>query len=540
MATTLKLKNSVTTTATPSTLVQGEAAVNITDKKVWVGDASSTPVQILGAGAPVSGTTGTFSSTLTVTGAGSIQGLTVGRGGGAVDGNSAIGYLALGANTTGAANTATGYLALNSNTTGSNNIAFGGLALTVNTTGNTNTAIGNQALISNTTASSNTAVGYQAGYSNTVNDNTFVGRQAGYSTSTGTPVVAVGRAALYSNTTGSSIVAVGKEAMFYNTTGSYNTAIGEQALISNTTASNNTAVGYQALYANTTGDRNIGVGLSALSANTTGIRNTIVGTYSYNSNTTGSYVTAFGHAAGNSATGSYNTFIGESAGGSMTTGSKNTILGRYNGNQGGLNIATASNYIVLSDGDGNPRGYCTNTDWYFGNGGTGSAHTGGFLNLNDSTASGYQAGIRGLGNGTTYWYVLTKGAIDNSSSTYLQCMNTSGGVYLNGASATSWTSASDERVKENLEPITNAASKVSSLRAVIGNYIWDEEKVRRPFLIAQDVQEVLPEAVTSSPSNELGEELGVAYTDVIPLLVAAIKELKAEVDSLKAQLNNGV
>jgi hypothetical protein len=68
MATTLKLKNSVTTTVAPSTLSQGEAAVNITDKKVWVGDASSSPVQILGAGAPVSGTTGTFTGNTTIAG----------------------------------------------------------------------------------------------------------------------------------------------------------------------------------------------------------------------------------------------------------------------------------------------------------------------------------------------------------------------------------------------------------------------------------------------------------------------------------------
>jgi hypothetical protein len=40
----------------------------------------------------------------------------------------------------------------------------------------------------------------------------------------------------------------------------------------------------------------------------------------------------------------------------MTTGNNNTIIGRYNGNQGGLDIRTSSNYIVLSDGDGNPRG----------------------------------------------------------------------------------------------------------------------------------------------------------------------------------------
>lgn len=44
MATTIKLKNSITTTSTPTTLVQGEVAINVTDKKLWVGNASSSPV----------------------------------------------------------------------------------------------------------------------------------------------------------------------------------------------------------------------------------------------------------------------------------------------------------------------------------------------------------------------------------------------------------------------------------------------------------------------------------------------------------------
>jgi hypothetical protein len=49
----------------------------------------------------------------------------------------------------------------------------------------------------------------------------------------------------------------------------------------------------------------------------------------------------------------------------MTTGSKNTILGSYNGNYGGLDIRTASNRIVLSDGDGNPRAYHNGSTWTF-------------------------------------------------------------------------------------------------------------------------------------------------------------------------------
>jgi hypothetical protein len=50
MATTLKTKNSVTAASAPSSLAQGELAVNITDKKLWVGNAATTPVQLLGTG----------------------------------------------------------------------------------------------------------------------------------------------------------------------------------------------------------------------------------------------------------------------------------------------------------------------------------------------------------------------------------------------------------------------------------------------------------------------------------------------------------
>ena len=65
MPTTIKLKNSVTTSAAPTTLVQGEVAANITDKKLWIGNAASGVVQILGAGATVSGTDVAYTGTLT-------------------------------------------------------------------------------------------------------------------------------------------------------------------------------------------------------------------------------------------------------------------------------------------------------------------------------------------------------------------------------------------------------------------------------------------------------------------------------------------
>ena len=106
----------------------------------------------------------------------------------------------------------------------------------------------------------------------------------------------------------------------------------------------------------------------------------------------------------------------------------------------------------------------------------------------------------------------------------------SGGVRLSNG-GTSWASDSDERLKDIIEPITDAVKKVSTLRAVIGKYKTDEEGTRRSFLIAQDVQAVLPEAVFDEQGT-----LMLAYTETIPLLVAAIKELNAKVTALEAQL----
>jgi hypothetical protein len=295
MPTILKTKNSVTTTVAPTTLQQGELAVNITDKKMWVGNAATTPVQILGAG-----TTGTAAgsntqvqynssgtlagdadftfngTTVTMANDASISGLTVGKGGGAV----------------------------------AQNTAFGASALISNTSGNYNVGVGVSALGSNTTGNQNNAVGY----------------------------------ALITNTTGSSNNAFGTNALRLNTTGTNNSAFGEGALDKNTIASNNTAVGYQAGYSGTTGADNVHLGYRAGYSRTTGAGNTIVGDSAGYSLTTGHANTFVG-------AGQYST---NGAGYYVTTGSNNTVLGGYDGNQGGLDIRTSSGYVVLSDGAGNP------------------------------------------------------------------------------------------------------------------------------------------------------------------------------------------
>jgi hypothetical protein len=192
----------------------------------------------------------------------------------------------------------------------------------------TNTALGASALAGNSTGVGITAIGINTLQNNTASNNTAVGAGVLVNNTSGTRNVAVGSANW----------GVAEGTMQSNTTGSFNTALGSQALAFNTTASNNTAVGYQALYSNTTGAYNTALGWQA----------------AYNKGA-GDALTAVGYQAGYSNTGNSNTFIGAQAGYYVTSGAKNTILGGYNGNQGGLDIRTASNYIVLSDGDGNVR-----------------------------------------------------------------------------------------------------------------------------------------------------------------------------------------
>ena len=120
----------------------------------------------------------------------------------------------------------------------------------------------------------------------------------------------------------------------------------------------------------------------------------------------------------------------------------------------------------------------------------------------------------------------------DSGNTIYVINQDSTGVYMSNGN-TAWTGLSDERYKDIIEPITGAAEKVASLRAVIGKFKTDEDGKRRAFLIAQDVQAVLPEAVDASNP----ERLGVTQTDVIPLLVAAIKEQQAIINQLKARLD---
>lgn len=159
-----------------------------------------------------------------------IHGVRVGRGGGGVVTNTALGINALLTTTTANNCVALGFSSLGSNTSGANNTAVGRDSLLVNGTGNSNTAVGYSAGSSNITGGLNTAVGVE------------------------TLLSAVDS---YNN------AAVGAYALRDTTTGLGNAAVGMNALRANTLGSNSVAVGFNALRDATEGDNNVGVGRGA-------------------------------------------------------------------------------------------------------------------------------------------------------------------------------------------------------------------------------------------------------------------------------------
>ena len=460
-----------------------------------------------------------------------VNGLTVGRGGAGGVANTAYGasaipiapnsgVTAIGSNAGKLFNTASdtgqstfvGYFAGAQVSTGTDSTFVGGSAGTNTTTGAKNTAVGSQALQLNTTASNNTAVGYQAGYANT----------------TGIRNTVTGSLALATNSTASFNSAFGYAAL-NSSTGSANTAVGSSALEGNTTASNNTAVGYQAGYTNVTGSYNTFMGVSAGRLS------------NYNGN---AFNAAYGYASGyNLSTGINNSFYGTNSGSEVTTGSKNTIIGNYNGNQGSLDIRTASNAIVLSDGDGNPRLYRPSSGgWVF------AGQTDGYDSIkclvSGTNPYGINVDFTAADPNNTTNYVF--GAYDSFASVWMYR------IYSNGTVA----ARSDARWKKNIETTRNGyAEDLSRLRVVKYNWYNHEDGAPKELgFIAQEVEQVFPNLVQTDPvmkkrevTDELGNITEEEYQDgnsksiktsvFIPMLVKAIQELKAEVDSLKAQIN---
>lgn len=104
--------------------------------------------------------------------------------------------------------------------------------------------------------------------------------------------------------------------------------------------------------------------------------------------------------------------------------------------------------------------------------------------------------------------------------------------------------SSDVRLKENVVVIKGALDKLNLIRGVTYDWVKEcEELGFRPAnphehgVIAQEVQKVIPDAVAPAPFNN--DYLTVRYDRIVPLLIEAIKELRAEVSDLRSAVMEG-
>jgi len=147
----------------------------------------------------------------------------------------------------------------------------------------------------------------------------------------------------------------------------------------------------------------------------------------------------------------------------------------------------------------------------------------------ETTSSGVSiAGAMAASGAITGTSLAVSGTITGSS------LSVSGSVSA-GGDITAF--ASDMRLKENIKPIDNALDKVLSLRGFtynfndVGQSLGYDPSISHAGVSAQEVQQVLPEAVVPAPIDS--NYLSVKYDKLVPLLIEAIKELKQEIEDLK-------
>ena len=386
-------------------------------------------------------------------------------------------------------------------TTGFSNVLLGhdaGLALT---TGDGNINIGTEAGKTNATSDGQINIGFEAGSVCTNSGDVHIGYNAGKNSN---PLIA-----------GRSNVAIGKNALLgvAATTNSYaSVAIGEDALKDLTTGDRIIGLGYQAGQGHTSNGDAIYIGYNAggqLNASNTVIigngavdslvgawnQHTVVGKDACAATSSGSGQVAFGYQALISQTsGNKNSAFGFECLESLTTSGDNAAFGYEAGDK----VTGAQNTLFGSQ--------------------AGSSGTNDLTSGDNNTLIGYNAEA----SAATVSNEITLG---NSSIATLRCQ------------VTSITALSDKRDKENIQPSTYGLDLINKLKPV--TFDWNTRDgakvgVKDLGFIAQDLQEVDNENLKLVYDNN-PEKLEASYGRLVPVLVKAIQELKAEIELLKSK-----
>lgn len=147
-------------------------------------------------------------------------------------------------------------------------------------------------------------------------------------------------------------------------------------------------------------------------------------------------------------------------------------------------------------------------------------------NLNALTFGSYLTST-GTYNGSTARTVSVAATSINIANS-LVARDISGDFTAGTITATDFNSTSDLKVKENISTFENGLETIQQLRGV--NYTWKENGKSSIGVIAQEIEEILPQLVKD------GEVKSVNYNGLIGVLIEAVKELSAEVEELKKKI----
>ena len=144
-----------------------------------------------------------------------------------------------------------------------------------------------------------------------------------------------------------------------------------------------------------------------------------------------------------------------------------------------------------------------------------------------------EAEFRMTGGSAYGWSWKDDNATVTSRITYMKLSQGNSSLSVKG-DVIAYGAPSDKRYKENIKPIESALDKAVKLQGV--TFDWKESDsildIKEDIgFIAQDVQKVVPELVRENKDGKLS----LRYQGITPILLEAIKELKAEIDLLKSK-----
>lgn len=206
-----------------------------------------------------------------------------------------------------------------------------------------------------------------------------------------------------------------------------------------------------------------------------------------------------------------------------------------------MSVQLSSDQVNINTGGGGLGGYCTLA--------TNGVNGGGSSALGFEMWSINSNGLYGSSSISTATYQgdYLRMMPSNGEEIVYDPFNYNGGglgsLYIGGFVYQNWYS--DAKYKDNVTQISNALEKVNAIRGVEfdWNNLANEEQGKSGHdvgVIAQEVQAVYPIAVREvdkEREDHVVSALAVDYEKLIPLLLQSIKELSAEVNSLKQQIN---